>query len=328
MANEIEQQDQTQEPMAAAVEQVAGGSVDMMMDPEAFAQGQRVAKMLASSRLVPQHMQGQTADCFLALHMARRLGEDPLMVCQNIVIIQGTAGWKAQWLISRANRLGVFRGRIRFDEHGQGDSLGVTARAELAETGEEVSASADMAMAKAEGWTKNPKYQSMPKQMLSYRAASFLIRLYCPEATLGYQSAEELEDVAATQPAQRQRPTEATTSAAETVASLAPAQGDAQPAQQASDDEAEHMDREATGGCDVAGVPYDSRIHSARCTVTTDGYWRRKRGVTPEYYRQVLAEIAPQALENEPPEAVNSADEQPSGEADAPTQGSAEDPPF
>lgn len=169
----------------------------MLVDKDAFDQAYRTARLFASSQLVPQHLRDKPADCFIALHMAHRMGEDPLMIAQNIVIIQGTAGWKAQWLIGKANQSGVFRGRIRFRYEGEGDALSVTAYATLADEDEEVSATVDMKMAKAEGWTKNPKYQSMPRQMLSYRAASFLVRLYAPETTMGYQTAEELEDMAA-----------------------------------------------------------------------------------------------------------------------------------
>lgn len=198
----------------------AGANGNMLTDRQAFAQAYQVARLFASSQLVPQHLQGKTNDCFIALHMANRLREDPLMVCQNIVIVHGTAGWKATWLIGRANRSGVFRGRIRFTPEGSGDSLSVTASAVLADTGEEVKATVGMQMAKAEGWTKNAKYQSMPEQMLSYRAASFLIRLYCPEATLGYQTAEELQDMEASGEIKNVTPPRAGGGAAEALRSI------------------------------------------------------------------------------------------------------------
>jgi len=50
-----------------------------------------------------------------------------------------------------------------------------------------------MEMAKKEGWTKNAKYQSIPEQMLRYRSAAFLIRLYCPEVMIGVPAQVELE---------------------------------------------------------------------------------------------------------------------------------------
>ena len=50
-------------------------------------------------------------------------------------------------------------------------------------------------MAAAEGWATNSKWRNMPEQMLAYRAASFFARVYCPEALMGAQTVEEVEDV-------------------------------------------------------------------------------------------------------------------------------------
>jgi hypothetical protein len=52
-----------------------------------------------------------------------------------------------------------------------------------------------MDTARKEGWTKNPKYKTMPEQMLRYRSATWLIRLHCPEVLLGMQASEEIQDV-------------------------------------------------------------------------------------------------------------------------------------
>jgi hypothetical protein len=129
--------------------------------------------------------------------MAWRLGEDPLIMMQHTHIVKGKAGFSAQYVIARANRSGVFKGRIKFREVGKpgSDNYVVTAFATLAETGEEVEFSASMEMAKAEGWTGNAKYRSMPQVMLRYRAATFLVRLNAPDVMLGANTAEEIEDV-------------------------------------------------------------------------------------------------------------------------------------
>jgi hypothetical protein len=94
-----------------------------------------------------------------------------------------------------ANKSGVFKGPIHFEEKGSGDGLAVTAYAIVRETGERVEFTASMAMAKAEGWTKNPKYKTMGGYMLRLRSATLLIRTTCPEVLLGMQTAEEVEDV-------------------------------------------------------------------------------------------------------------------------------------
>jgi len=114
---------------------------------------------------------------------------------QNIYVVHGTPGFSAKYAIAMANRSGIFKGPICFEERGSGASLEVEAFAIVRETGQRISFTASMAMAKAEKWDSNPKYRSMPGVMLRYRAASLMIRTSCPEVLLGMQTAEEVEDV-------------------------------------------------------------------------------------------------------------------------------------
>lgn len=173
---------------------------DLLWNPAAFEHAQRVAKMFASSELVPPHLRGKVADVTIALLMAKRLHEDPLMVMQSIYVVSGRAGWGATYMIARAIRSGAFRGRLNWRIEGKGDALSVTCYATLADTGEVVEAAASMAMAAAEGWTKNPKYRSMPEQMLRYRSATMLVRLYAPDVMFGLPTADEAEDLAWSSP--------------------------------------------------------------------------------------------------------------------------------
>jgi len=152
----------------------------------------RAAEVMASSQLIPPHLRGKVEDVFVALAMAEELGENPVVVLQNIYIVSGRAGWNASYMIARANRSGVFRGRLSWRVTGKGDTLSVTAHATLADSGEVVEMTADMAMARAEGWTKNPKYASMPEVMLRYRSATLLIRMYAADVMLGMHTEDEL----------------------------------------------------------------------------------------------------------------------------------------
>lgn len=173
------------------------------LSPEAqhFSLMQRKAGLFAASPLIPDALraggpQQALANCYIGLTMAEAMGENPLTVLQNIHIVKGKAGFSAQFMIARANASGVFKGRINWRMKGQGETLSAEAYATLAETGEEVSFTVDMTMANAEGWTSNPKYKSVPHLMLRYRSATFLVRLYAPDVMFGYQTAEEVEDVA------------------------------------------------------------------------------------------------------------------------------------
>lgn len=169
-----------------------------MMDPTVFEQMQRVGKVLALSPLFPDHLRKGTieqaiANGVLVINMAMRLKEDPLTIASNIYFVGGKPGWNTTYMISKANMHGVFKGPIDWDVTGAGADLSVTAFATLSGTDRRVQATCGMAMARAEGWVKNAKYQSMPEQMLRYRSAAFLIRLYCPEVMIGIPAAVEVE---------------------------------------------------------------------------------------------------------------------------------------
>lgn len=165
-------------------------ALSLLMDAQKFDHMQRVGKMFALSPLFPEHLrkggvEAGIANAVLVLNMANRLNEDPLTVAQQIYFVGGKPGWSTSYMIGKANQHGVFRDPIDWEVTGKGESLSVTAFGILKATGKRVEVTCDMAMAKAEGWTKNSKYQTMPEQMLRYRSAAFLIRLYCPEVMIG-----------------------------------------------------------------------------------------------------------------------------------------------
>lgn len=188
--------------MATAVATIEQNRPQTPATPEGahFALMQRKAAIYSRSPLIPDTLraggpEAALANCYIALSIAERMGENELTVLQNIHIVKGKAGFSAQFMIARANASGVFKGRIGWREEGRGDSLSITAYATLADTGEEVSFTVDMSMAKAEGWTSNPKYKSVPHLMLRYRSATFLVRLYAPDVMFGYRSTDEVEDM-------------------------------------------------------------------------------------------------------------------------------------
>jgi hypothetical protein len=183
---------------------------DPMTSTAGYQHAYVLAKRFSESQLVPAHLRGKPQDCFVALLMAREMNESPIMVMQSIYFVSGKAGWSASYMIARANASGRFARPINWRVTGKGDAMAVEAYAVTAH-GDEVSISVSMAMAKAEGWTSNKKYQTMPELMLRYRSATMLIRLYCPEVLLGMHTADEHEDVAASRSVTvTKRPTETT----------------------------------------------------------------------------------------------------------------------
>jgi hypothetical protein len=188
MSTAVKQAEATSLPALRSVPTQSGS--DIFASPEVFEHAQRVAKVFQSSALVPEHLKKSPADALIAYGIARRLGEDPLVVMQNIYFVSGKPGWSVKYKIARANKAGVFKKQIKWEVKGEGEALVVRAFATLSD-GEDVSAEVSMKMAKAEGWTKNSKYTTMPVHMLKWRSASMLIDLSAPEVMLGLPTVYE-----------------------------------------------------------------------------------------------------------------------------------------
>jgi len=169
-------------------------NTSFLTDSKSFEHTWRVATAFASSSMIPAHFQNKPENCMVALMMAQQLGVNPLLALQNLQVIHGNVGFNSSFAIALANDRGGFKEPITWTSTGKGESLAVTAHTIL-KTGKEIAVTVDMATARAEGWTSNKKYKTMPEQMLRYRSATWLIRLHCPEVLLGMQSSEEIQDV-------------------------------------------------------------------------------------------------------------------------------------
>lgn len=162
---------------------------------QAFEDGQRIAKALASSSLVPQQFQGQQglANCIVALEIANRMGLSPLQVMQNLNIIHGRPSWSSQFIIALINGCGRFE-PLRYEMSGKGDSLACHAVAKEKATGNDLKGpTVTMEMAKAEGWATKAgsKWRTMPELMIRYRAAAMWGRLFVPELLVGITQTQE-----------------------------------------------------------------------------------------------------------------------------------------
>jgi hypothetical protein len=215
-------------PVMVPMESMAFNAFEVWENEALFGQLQRAAKLMSASQLVPKAFQGEEhiADCFVVLGIARATRQDPLMLFQSLYVANGRAGWYAKYAISRANSSGIFDGVIRFKAVDLGEitaiqkiktgwdsqerkptyketprkvrNWSVTAYASLRNVKGEsyVEQTVDMQTASDDGWTQNEKYFTIPKRMLEWRAASWLINLYCPHVLFGLPLAEEIQDVA------------------------------------------------------------------------------------------------------------------------------------
>lgn len=204
---------------------------------------QRAAKMLANSTMVPvqyralvekkgrdgsftvEENPNAISNCVIALNMANRIGADPLMVMQNLYLVEGRPSWSSQFIIAAINACGRYT-PLRFDLSEPGEEQSVpytvwewnnntrkkepinktikvrerTCVAWAIEKGTNQrleSPVISMSMAVQEGWLQKAgsKWQTMPEMMLRYRAAAFFGKFYAPELLMGIQTAEENQDI-------------------------------------------------------------------------------------------------------------------------------------
>lgn len=175
------------------------------------------------------------ANCMIAIEIAQRIGASPLMVMQNMVPIYGKPSWSSKFLVATVNTCGRFNPlQYRFIEKGmlgvvdyvdyekewvngangkgyyknkainkQFDGKKVMDIECVAFTTAKGSDKAlesspvSIRLAIQEGWyTKNgSKWQTMTRQMLMYRAASFWTSAYAPELSMGMKTVEEWQDI-------------------------------------------------------------------------------------------------------------------------------------
>ena len=203
-------------------------------DPVKFENLQRVCKMFINSELVPEAYrpvpgkrteQQAIANTAIAFNIAERLNVDPLMVMQNLDVIQGRPSFSAKFLTAMVNSCGRFAPirykmtdlgeikNVQYQEKGwengqsklitktfQGPVKNIQCIAYTTERGSEdvlESSPISIEMAIKQVWyTKSgSKWPDMPIQMLQYRAAAFWQRTYAPELSLGMITQEEARDI-------------------------------------------------------------------------------------------------------------------------------------
>lgn len=162
-----------------------------------FIMAGQMAKALSQSTIVPKEYQSNEANCMVAIEIATRLHTSPLMVMQNLNVIQGRPSWAAQFLIATVNGSGKYDMELQFDEKTDEEGKPFSCQCWTEKNGRKVTGIViDMDMANAEGWVQKngSKWKTMPQVMLRYRAASFFSRMNCPELTLGFYTKDEVID--------------------------------------------------------------------------------------------------------------------------------------
>lgn len=177
---------------------------NLLQNTKALAIVSRIADRYANSSMVPDTYRGKPDNCFVAVELASRMDVSPVLVMQNLYIVQGKPSWAGQACKALIDGCGKFRDSDYVLTGNRGDDTwGCYLQAVKVSTGKLVRGTeVTIQMAKDEGWygKNGSKWKTMPEQMLKYRAAAFFARTECPEALMGFQTAEEVEDVRGIEP--------------------------------------------------------------------------------------------------------------------------------
>lgn len=192
---------ENEEKGVAIVEQATQLTTNSVWEnKDQFNQLLRAAQMLSQTSIIPQSYQGKPQDCFVAIEMANRMGVSPIVVMQNMYVVKGKPSWAGQACTMLINSCGKFKDvkHIYTGEKGKPNRGCYVTATRISDGSQVDGVEVTMQMAQSEGWTSNSKWRNMPELMLAYRASAFFARVYCPEAMMGVQTAEEVYDADST----------------------------------------------------------------------------------------------------------------------------------
>lgn len=192
---------ENEEKGVAIVEQATQLTTNSVWEnKDQFNQLLRAAQMLSQTSIIPQSYQGKPQDCFVAIEMANRMGVSPMVVMQNMYVVKGKPSWAGQACTMLINSCGKFKDvkHVYTGEKGKPNRGCYVTATRISDGSQVDGVEVTMQMAQSEGWTSNSKWRNMPELMLAYRASAFFARVYCPEAMMGVQTAEEVYDADST----------------------------------------------------------------------------------------------------------------------------------
>lgn len=182
----------------AAMQSVQTGGLNVFSDAANFETALKMADVLSHSTVVPKDYQGNTGNCMIAIEMAARIKTSPMMVMQNLYVVNGRPAWSSQWIIAMINASRRYKSELQFEfgNDPKDGGLSCYAWAEDYSGHRVLGPKITMNMANSEGWTtkNNSKWKTMPEVMIQYRAASFFGRMNCPDMIMGIYTQDEVVD--------------------------------------------------------------------------------------------------------------------------------------
>lgn len=165
-----------------------------MLDTGKFEHMWRVAKAMALSNLMPQHLKGgnhdQTAaNCLRIVNQAVRWGIDPFAMMDETYVVSGKLGYQGKLVAAIVNRRGGLDGRLTYEFSGSGENRTVKVSGTF--EGDDEPSTIELSVKQAK--TTNKMWTSDPDQKLVYSAVTKWARRHCPEVLLGVLTDDDLD---------------------------------------------------------------------------------------------------------------------------------------
>ena len=177
-----------------------------VFDTAAFEHMWRVAKLMATSTLVPEHLvkdkdknplpaETAASNCFLVVNQSRKWKADPFAVAQETFVERGKIGYSGKLIAAVVQTRPEIDGRLLYELSGEGESRKIVVRGKLKGDPEvkEVSGTYAQWRTYDKQGGVNKSWSNGTDQMLRYRGAREWARAYIPEAVVGILSEDEVQ---------------------------------------------------------------------------------------------------------------------------------------
>lgn len=181
-------------------------AVANIMDTARFEHIQRVARLMACSSLLPNHLRYvagkpdrgelspdvQAANCFRVVNQALRWGFDPFAIVDETYMVGGKLGYQGKLVAAVVNAKAGLKSRLCYEFSGQGQNLTVRVSGVFQGEDEE----RDVTLRVADAKTDNQMWFKDPEQKLIYSGVVKWARRHCPEVVMGVITDDDLERMA------------------------------------------------------------------------------------------------------------------------------------
>jgi RecT family protein len=160
--------------------------------PHDMDQAIRLAQAMASAKMVPKHLQGDTGTCLMVVEQAMRWGMSPFAVAQCTSAIGGKLMFEGKLVAAAVEASGAIEGGFDYKFDGDGDARRVTVSARRrGETNPR-----QMTIHLRDVRTTNEWWKKQPDQMLVYSGTRNWARRWTPSVILGVYAPEEFDKAA------------------------------------------------------------------------------------------------------------------------------------